>query len=201
MDPAAVGFRTKPGRATAILLTGSATAPRMVDRQTIQLANPETPESSSPYHAALALPPAEGSRTVARLVEVARAATAAALADLLEAYVARGYRPLGIGVVGGSEVDPRRIGNDQVRAHAEEGRLFPWLLEEAGRAEGLPVLAAPAKLLLARASETLGRPEGALKEALTALGQEVGPPCTQVEKSAALAAWLVLHGVGPDEGF
>src|SRR4029077_18066019 len=78
-----------------------------------------------------------------------------------------------------------------VRMHKAEGVLFPAALTSAAETCGLNVIAIPEKSLEARAEESLD-----LAVALTtvaALGKSVGPPWGKDQKTATLAAMIVLE--------
>ncbi len=193
MDQAAVGLRVKSGRAVVVLLVGSVAEPRVRDLRTVPLADPEVPESTQPYHVALDSRGGAGSKAVARLVEIAHDFARRSVAEVIERYRRDRVRLLGAGIVVGSEVDPATIKNDHIRAHAEEGRLFRVVTEEALGRCGLASSVTVEKQLLAKASKTLGRPKQRLKEDVTALGRGIGGPWRAEEKAAALAAWMLLE--------
>ena len=56
----------------------------------------------------------------------------------------------------------------------------------------LPVEGIREKELFATASKALGMQEATLKRRVNEFGKALGPPWTQDEKFAALAAWLTL---------
>jgi len=76
--------------------------------------------------------------------------------------------------------------------HASEGQLYRHtLIQAAGRARlELSIITEPE--LLEAAAATLGLAPAVLTARVTQLGASVGPPWTQREKSAALAAWMAL---------
>ncbi|HEY2934820.1 MAG TPA: hypothetical protein VGK99_24050 [Acidobacteriota bacterium] len=192
METTAVGFRVKSGWATAVLLGGPMEAPKVIDRRVVQLSDPAIPASCQPYHAALDLPAGDGVKAVARLVKIVERFGSRAVAELLTQYHDAGYRVLGIGLVVGSQVDPATIHNEHIRAHAEEGRLFRVVIENAGRNAGLATTVTVERQLLTRASQNLRTPELKLKKDVTALGSPLGGRWRAEEKAAALAAWMVL---------
>jgi hypothetical protein len=51
--------------------------------------------------------------------------------------------------------------------------------------------------VLARASAVLGKPATELQSYLQKMGRELGPPWTEDEKYATLAAWLALSAIEP----
>jgi hypothetical protein len=192
LDQAAIGFRVKSGWATVVLLAGPAAGPEVVDRRTVQLADPEVPGSTQPFHAGLELPEDKAPGEVARLVRIVEGFAGRSIGDLITSYRDDGRRLLGAGIVVGSQVDPATIKNDHIRAHAEEGRLFRGVIEEAVRKFGLPSSVTVEKQILARASEVLRRPEPRLKADVKTLGKALGGRWRGEEKSATLAAWMLL---------
>ena len=56
----------------------------------------------------------------------------------------------------------------------------------------VPVTGVKERELLERASAMLGKSDMELQSCLQKMGRELGPPWTQDEKYATLAAWLAL---------
>src|SRR5207245_3994796 len=98
----------------------------------------------------------------------------------------------GVGVVVGSDIDPKRIANPHIRAHASEGRLFRTVVERAAKRHALRSVTTVERDMMPLATVVLGRSEGALKRAVTDLGGPAPGPWRAEAKMAALAAWLVL---------
>jgi len=192
MNQATLGFRVKSGWTMAVLLSGSASAPKVVDRRRVELADPAVPESTQPFHAGLNLPKAAATKIVGRLVRCVERFSERAIAELIEKHRTGGHRIVGAGIVVGSTVDPATIKNDHIRAHAEEGRLFRVVIENALKASRLRSAIIPEKELFAKATEALGIPEHRLKGELTAMGRAVEGSWRSEEKAAALAAWMAL---------
>jgi hypothetical protein len=190
--PCALGFRVKSGWATTVLLAGPGTAPRVVDRRVTLLADPDDPEARQPYHAGLDSHETRAANAVKRLIKSVERFAHRSVADLIAEYRAAGHRVRGVGIVVGSVVDPARIANEHIRAHAEEGRLFRTVVEEAIRACRLRLRVTVEKELYATAARALRTPAARLKRRVTALGEQVGGPWRAEEKAAALAAWIGL---------
>jgi len=77
--------------------------------------------------------------------------------------------------------------------HTADGELFRDSLRAACSVCDLPVEGIKEKELFAPASsKALGVQPAALKRRIAALGKSLGPPWSQDEKFAALAAWLTL---------
>jgi hypothetical protein len=182
--PCALGFRIKSGWATTVLLTGPAKAPRVVECRVTMLADPNDPETRQPYHAGLDTHESRAANAVQRLVTLVERFAHRSVARLLADYRAAGYRVRGAGIVVGSVIDPARIPNDHIRAHAEEGRLFRTVVEQ-----GLRKGRVPARVFV---EKELWVTKARLKQRVAALGESVEGPWRAEEKAAALAAWMTL---------
>ena len=191
--PCALGFRIKSGWATTVLLTGPNAAPRVVDRRITLLADPDDPEARQPFHAGLDTHAARAAKTVKRLIKSVERFSQRSVARLIADYRAAGHRIRGVGIVVGSVVDPSTIGNEHIRAHAEEGRLFRTVVEQAVRRCRLRVRVTVERALYATAARALRAPAGRLRTRVTVLGDRIDGPWRAEEKAAALAAWMVLR--------
>jgi hypothetical protein len=175
-----------------VLVHGSPSAPRVLGRWVVELSDPALPESRQPYHAAQGVA-RDDSPELDRLLRTVLSHTRTSIAELVAQCAASGCTPQHAGLVVGSVIDPARIGNPHVRAHAHEGRLFRTAIEAALGALGITHAVFVERELFARASADLGQPEPALKRTLTQLGQMVEGSWRRDDKLAALAGWLVLR--------
>jgi hypothetical protein len=108
------------------------------------------------------------------------------------------YEVQGVGIVVGSDIDPARIKNDHIRAHALEGRLFRTALEEAAKSNGLDCAVIVEREAYLHAAAGLKQSEQSLKRAVSVLGRSSNSPWRADEKTAALAAWMALvRSLGP----
>ena len=190
---AAVGFRVKSGWATAVLLLGPTRAPRVADRRVIALSDPAVPQSRQPYHAVMAASAARGAKLETRLRRVVATVTQHSVRALLREYRDAGHRLRGAALVVGSVIDPARIGNDHIRAHALEGRLFRTALEQALRSLGLPSITIVEREAYTTAAARLARPAARLRRAVAELGAALDEPWRAEEKTATVAAWMALR--------
>jgi hypothetical protein len=191
--PAAIGFTVKSGWACAVLLTGSATSPRVVDSQRLELSDPDNPQSRQPYHAGFGTARDSGPERT-KLVSSVKRYGRQSMTRALQKHQAAGHTLRGAGVVVGSLIEPATIANDHIRIHALEGQLFRGIVQDALARYDLPSAVWRERDLYGAAVEALGQPEPALRQALAAFGQDLDGPWRAEQKSAALAAWLVLAG-------
>jgi hypothetical protein len=190
--PVVLGFRVRTGRATALALQGSRAEPTILWRRQVELFDPEVSESREPYHPALDFEGARGEKLVRRAVEAATRVGRRAVAELVSELRAGDWECLRGGLVVGSLIDPARIGNPHVRAHASEGKLFREIVE-SGLAEcGVASFTITSDRLYERATEALSLPEPEIREALREMGVSAGRPWRGEHKEAALAAWMSL---------
>jgi hypothetical protein len=189
--PIAFGFRVKSGWAAAVVLGGPPRAPTILEAPRVELSDPDTPATVQPYHAGVG-EAQTNERTVARLIRLIERCAERSITELLERHRSSGERVVGAGVVGTSATDPVSIANPHIRAHALEGRLFRTVVDEALTRCGVKTRFMLEQGLQAEAGRALKRSAAALKGELTAMGRLVGGPWRSDQKSAALAAWLVL---------
>lgn len=187
----ALGFRVKSGRAIAVLVAGPIQTPRVLNRREIDLCDSDIPESRQPYHAAMGTLETDEAKVERRRKVVAEAANRS-VAELIGDYRNAGYQIRAAGLVVGSDIDPAKITNPHIRAHALEGRLFRTVVEDAVRSQGLACSTFVERSVYTDAAAVLQRSEQDLKSAVAKLGKEQGGPWRADEKTACLAAWLAL---------
>jgi hypothetical protein len=175
------------------LLAGSTTSPRVLDRRAIDLSDPDVPGSSQPYHAVMGAAAKDAASVEARLCKVVREAARKSFGALLADAANAGHHPQAGGLVVGSDIDPARIKNDHIRAHALEGRLFRNALADALTSHDLLCVVLVERDAYTKAAQCLNRQATDLKRAVAELGRSSGGPWRANEKMAALAAWTSLQ--------
>src|SRR5476651_107127 len=126
----ALGFRVKSGFAIAIALHGPASAPAVLVRRVVELSDPAVAETRQPYHDGF-YKQQEDPQEIARLLKIVRRRAMQSVDALLEDACFAGLRCRRAGLVVGSVIDPRTVGNPHIRAHASEGQLFRTVLADA----------------------------------------------------------------------
>lgn len=193
MTPAALGFTVKSGWASAVVLAGTAAQPELVSAARVELSDPANAHASQPYHDGFATMRKEGP-VLTRLLASVKAFGRREVRNWIRAHQKQGYTIRGSGIVVGSLIDPKTIGNEHIRIHAMEGQLFRGVIDGACQGEDLPRLIVRQRDLLQQARNTLGLPEARIKSRLVALGPGSDGPWRAEHKMAALGAWLVLAG-------
>src|SRR6266850_8284593 len=191
----AIGFRIKSGYAIAIVLAGPAKSPAIIARRIVELCDPTVAETKQPYHDGFGTEH-EDPREIARRVKIIERCAKQSVTGLIRevrSAKALAERSLRAGLVVGSVIDPQKVGNPHIRAHANEGKLFRTVVEDALRAHGIACDVIVEKQLAAKASAGLRRPEREITQTLAAFGKTIGGPWRAEEKAAAMAAWLALE--------
>ena len=178
-----------------VALAGPATSPEVIARRRIEIADPAIRGSKQPFHAAepMEFPDAQAyiERCSDSTGQLAREALQAAMDGLRD----RRAEPVGCGVILGSgRTLPglEAILKSHALIHTAEGEFFRQALLEACEHCGIPVLGVKEKELYARAAAQLRAPVSELERRVQEMGKSVGPPWTQDQKYAALAAWMAL---------
>jgi hypothetical protein len=194
MTPAsfALGFRVKSGYAIAVALRGPASAPGILARRVVALSDPAVAETRQPYHDGF-YKQEDDPRELARRLKIVTRCAKQSVAALLEDACFAGLRCRQTGLVVGSVIDPRTVGNPHIRAHASEGELFRTVLADALRSHGMACDVIVGKQLAAKAAAHLGRRDEDIARALAAFGKALGGTWRAEEKAACTAAWLALR--------
>ncbi len=181
---AALASRAHSGWAALVAVAGAIDAPRVLERRRIIIADPDTPGSKQPYHAAAELPFPQAEALVLRAVESSRALAVEAISAAVKALRSRGHEVAGCGVLLGSgQALPglEKVLASHALIHTAEGQMFRDVLVWAATECGLPVMGVREKSLDAASLHAIG-----------SLGKLIGPPWTQDQKYATVAALTAL---------
>lgn len=189
----ALGLRVKSGFAIAVALRGPASAPGVLARRVVELSDPAIAETRQPYHRGF-YKQEDDPRELARRLKIVKRCARRSVDALLRDACFAGLRCRRAGLVVGSVIDPRKVGNPHIRAHASEGRLFRTVLEEALGSHGVGCDVIVEKHLAAKAAAGLGRRDDDIAHALAGFGKALGGSWRVDEKAASTAAWLALLG-------
>ena len=198
----AIGFRVKSGYAVAVVLAGPAAAPQPLARAVIDLSDPKVAGTRQPYHDGF-YQSEQDERAIARRVSVVKRCavrSVAALVGEVRSIAPSGKgraRSIRAGLAVGSLIDPATVGNPHIRAHANEGRLFRTVLEDALRAHGIDSDVIVEKQMAERAATELARSPASIARAIKGFGNALEGPWRADEKAAATAAWLALTRPAP----
>jgi hypothetical protein len=167
-----------------VAVAGTVDEPRILERGRIVLADPELPGSKQPYHAAAGLPLRQAEALVGKAVDSSRGLAMEAISSKTKALRARGHEVAACAVLLGA-VRPlntlEKILASHALIHTAEGVLFREVLLWAAKECHLRVTGVQEKQLDPGSLQRIG-----------SLGKLIGPPWTQDEKFATLAALSTL---------
>jgi hypothetical protein len=195
----ALGFRAHSGWAAVVAVAGPLHSPVIVDRQRIAIADPNTPGSVQPYHAAQKLTLKEADQFVRRCTEASALLARQALRQIMEDARRRGQKIVGCGILRASGRPLTTLSAtlaSHALIHTAEGELFRDALATASSHYDLAVTGIKERELIARAKAELSISTDKLQRHIVELGRNIGPPWRQDQKYAALVAWLVLASAG-----
>jgi hypothetical protein len=195
MRNAALGLRAHSGWAALVALAGDGTSVEVIDRRRVLMTDPRRALSKQPYHEAEDLPLEKAARLLGGYSKKARELAGHALKDVVTDLRGRGYRPVGSGLLlasGRPLPKLEAILASHALIHTADGEHFRDALAHASEDNGLPVTRIAERDLRARAEGALAQPSARLQAMVAALGRGLGPPWTQDQKLAALAAWILL---------
>ena len=186
---AALGFRAHSGWAALVAVAGTIDAPRVLERRRIIIADPDLPGSKQPYHAAAEMPFLKAEALVRTAVNSSRALASEAISVAIKALQSRGHEVVACGVIFGSGKPLPAL--DKILAahpllHTAEGEMFRDVLVWAAKELRLAVTGVPQKSLDAQSLKRID-----------SLGKLIGPPWTQDQKYATVAALMALSEPRP----
>ena len=194
---AILGFRPHTYWTSAVALTGSTHAPRVIERRRITFA---TGAERNVFHRAEAH--LDRARTVIAEVQVATEANAAREIAAFVADLRRGGVTARIAVVPEAVNKlPEKLEDIlkvHARMHAAEGNFYRAVVAQACTVTGLEVRRVVERELPALVCDLLGAKPPALEARLKEMGRTLGPPWSEDYKLAAEAAWLHLDDAGAD---
>jgi hypothetical protein len=192
---AALGFRVHSGWTALVVIVVEGDRPRVVWRGRPHLVDTFTFEFRQPYHTAVMLPISEARGVIARARGDATRLARKAIDEAQAQIEPQGYELTHCGLIlaSGKPLPAlERILASHTLIHTADGELFRDALLGACRSRGLETLTVKESELIQRASHELGFELDEVLRRAAALGSALGPPWTQDEKLAAVAAWLAL---------
>ena len=195
IQKAAIGLRAHSGWAALVALTGPADSPEVIARRRIEIADPKIRGSKQPFHAAEALKFPDAKVYIEQCVRSTERLAREALQAAIDGLRDRRAEPAGCAIILGSGrklPGLEAILKSHALIHTAEGEFFRNALVEACGHCGIPVLGVKEKELFERGAAQFRTPVSELERRVQEMGKPLGPPWTQDQKYAALAAWMAL---------
>jgi hypothetical protein len=195
MKRAALGIRMHSGWGALVAVSSSSDTVEILDRRRIAVIASGALGAMQPYHFAKNLELAEAEKFIANCFAVSTGLALQAVQSAVDALCARQYRVVSSAVVlaSGRPLPPiSEILAAHPLIHTAEGEFFRAVFWKACAELALPVTGIRERDLEERAQTTFGKTAGRMQKQLSTLGRALGPPWTTDQKTAALAALVVL---------
>lgn len=196
MQPVCLGFRVHSGWGALVAVARQSGGWQVLERRRISVVDGKIAGHAQPYHFAREQPLAEAKKHIARCAAASLSLAQAALQEVVE-KLSREYCVKGAAVLlasGRPLPELERILTSHPLIHTAEGEFFRKAFSEACAALGIPVTGIREKELAQRAQAVFKKSAAALPAELAAAAKHLGPPWSQDQKAAALAAAVVLRG-------
>jgi hypothetical protein len=195
MRRAAIGFRMHSGWGALVVMSDES-ALDVVDRRRFVVAEASIPGSKQPYHYVEKSGLEEAEKYLANCSAASSQLASAAVGKIIEELDKRGYRVSASVILmasGRALPSLAQILASHALIHAAEGEFFRAIVHKACEDIGIAVTRLLERELEQRAKEVLGNRANQTKQRISSCGKRLGPPWTQDEKIAALAAILILR--------
>jgi|SRR5438128_1281333 len=196
MNRAAIGFRVHSGWAAMVAVSLEDGKPVIVDRRKLLLVKTFSYTFRQPYHTAERMELGEAAEFVRGVEKESRELALTGIRSLQKELEKLEYKISGCSLLlasGRALPEFEKILASHALIHTADGELFRDSIRQSCARAKFPLNAIKERDLLVAASKCLNKRPEFLKGQITALGKSLGPPWTQDEKFATLAAWLTLE--------
>ena len=195
MDCAAIGVRMHSGWGALVAVSINAGQVEILDRRLLTLIVPETRGAKQPYHFAESLEFPEAQRFINQCFAASLKLATAGLQQAADELRKRKYRVTGTAVLraSGRPLPPlSKILASHALIHAAEGEFFRDIIFKACDGLDLAVTGIRERDLEDHLQREFGKAASRMQQQVSEAGRSLGPPWTQDQKTAALAALAVL---------
>ncbi|HEX9255639.1 MAG TPA: hypothetical protein VF938_08830 [Candidatus Angelobacter sp.] len=195
MKPAVIGVRVHSGWGALVAVAGQNGAEEIIERRKVIIIDAKRQGAAQPYHYVeeLELPAAE--RHLAQCAIDSKRLAREALDHIFSDLLRRGYALIGAAILLSSArplPDLDEILASHALIHTAEGESFRQVFRHAFESMEVPVTGISERELDERAQQAFGKLATHVRKNINGMGRILGPPWTQDEKTAALAAAIVL---------
>jgi len=195
MRRAAIGFRVHSGWAAMVTVSLEDGAPVVLHRRKLLLVRTFSYTFRQPYHTAEKMPLGDATEFVRGVEKESQELALSGLRALEKELESVDYKVRGCALLlasGRKLPEFEKILASHALIHTADGELFRESIRYACSRAQLPLASITERELLTAAATRLKKKPEFLNRQVVALGKSLGPPWTQDEKLATLAAWLTL---------
>ena len=199
MKTAALGFRMHSGWG-AVVAVSPEDKFEVVDRRHIALTESNDPGLKQPYHHVENLELKVAEEYLAKCSAISGQLALTAVREMLTQLAGIKYQVRACAILtasGRTLPSLEKVLASHALIHQAEGEFFRAIIHKGCEEAGLAVTRLQERALEDEVRKTFGRKANQLSRRISGLGKRLGPPWTQDEKLAALAAALVLVSSEP----
>ena len=194
MKSAAVGIRVHSGWGAVVVMAGQ-NAEEILERRKITIIDPKAKGVTQPYHHVEEMELGAAEQHLAKCASDARRLALEALGKTTRDLRERGFQLAGAAILLSSArplPDLDEILTSHALIHTAEGEFFRQAFRQALERLEIPVTGIRERELEESVQKAFGSAAAEVQKRIEGLGRSLGPPWTHDEKTAALAAAVVL---------
>jgi hypothetical protein len=195
MKRAAIGVRMHSGWGALVAVSNTAGTVEVIDRRRVAIITPGAPGANQPYHFAENLDLQEAEKFLGNCFAASKRLALTAIRDVVGELCDRQYLVVGSAVLlasGRPLPSLSKILTSHALIHAAEGEFFREAFSKACEGLDLSVTGFRERDLDECVQTTFGKAATRMSQQISTLGRSLGPPWTKDQKTAALAALVVL---------
>ncbi len=197
MKPAVIGIRVHSGWGALVAMAGQHGAEEVIERRKVTIIDPKAAGVTQPYHYVEEMELRAAERHLNKCATDSRRLALEALGQIAKELRDREFHLAGSAILLSSArplPDLDEILSSHALIHTAEGEFFRHAFRQALERMEIPVTGIRERELANCARKTFGKSAAETQKRINSMGRILGPPWTQDEKSAALAAAIVLAG-------
>jgi len=178
-----------------VAVSNSAGTVEVIERRRVAATTPGAPGANQPYHFAKNLELAEAEKFLGNCFAISKRLALAAVRGVVGELRDRQYRVVGSAVLlaSGRPLPPlAKVLASHALIHTAEGEFFREAFSKACEGLDLSVTGFRERDLDECVQTTFGKAAARMRQQVSTLGRSLGPPWTADQKTAALAALVVL---------
>lgn len=195
MKPAAIGIRVHSGWGALVAMAGERGTENVIERRKITIIDPKAEGAAQPYHYVEEMELRAAERYLNKCATDSLRLALESLSQVIKELRDRNFHLAGSAILLSSArplPDLDEILSSHALIHTAEGEFFRDAFRKALERLEIPVSGIRERELEDHAREAFGKSAAATQEKVNSMGRTLGPPWTQDEKTAALAAAIVL---------
>jgi hypothetical protein len=195
MKRVAIGFRMHSGWGALVAVSHVAGTVEIIERRRIAVIEPKIPGTKQPYHFSERLEFGEAEKFLSRCFAASAQFAVTGIRECIESLWERKYAVTGAAVVlaSGRALPPlANILTSHALIHTAEGEFFREAVWKACQSLNLAVSGFRERDLAEAAAAAFEKAAPKMLRQVADAGRSVGPPWTTDQKTAAIAALLVL---------